>query len=541
MKSFFKNIGLSTLTGLLLSFPWISPSLIPFAFIAFVPLFSLEKNLAHIKWHKISVFAFSFFSFLLWNVITCWWTTITTFSGALFYFFQNAFFMSITFLIFHVLANKIRNIDLPLYFIKSKQKLIFLSFIILWLSFEYLNFNWDFSWPWITLGNALAFFPFLAQWYEYTGILGGSLWILSANVFAGYIFIYQPQPIISKRNIYYALSLLLPAVVSAAIYFTYQEKGKEVEVVIVQPNIDPYEEKFPAGKNFIPYDKQLEILFNLSEEKITADTRYVIFPETSYPVRWELKDLELLKNMNQFYDFRSKHKDLSMIVGVESFQRYPSAKEKTFTSRYSEKSGYFDFYNSAVQLNTLRDIPIKHKSKHLPWVESIPLRNVLQFLEPLTIYLGGFGSHGYQKQRVVFHDKFDHVVCAIICYESIYGEYVSEYVNRGAQAIFIITNDGWWKDAPGYKQHLAYDRLRAIETRRSIARSANNGISCIMDQKGELTIRSEFWKRESLKGNIKLNREKTFYVLWGDLIGKISAVLSVLLLSYFFIIRKFSN
>ncbi|MFP4047906.1 MAG: nitrilase-related carbon-nitrogen hydrolase, partial [Bacteroidales bacterium] len=116
-------------------------------------------------------------------------------------------------------------------------------------------------------------------------------------------------------------------------------------------------------------------------------------------------------------------------------------------------------------------------------------------------------------------------------YESVFGEYVSSYVRKGADVIFILTNDGWLR-SPGYMQHLHFARLRAIETRRDIARSANTGISAFINQKGELLKTTEWWERNALKGTLNANNEQTFYVEYGDYIGRVSTFLAVFALLY---------
>jgi apolipoprotein N-acyltransferase len=95
--------------------------------------------------------------------------------------------------------------------------------------------------------------------------------------------------------------------------------------------------------------------------------------------------------------------------------------------------------------------------------------------------------------------------------------------------IFIITNDGWWKNTPGYHQHLSFARLRAIETRRSIARSANTGISCFINQRGDVLQPTGWWVEAAIKGSINANDEITFYVKFGDYIARISLLISGLL------------
>jgi apolipoprotein N-acyltransferase len=93
--------------------------------------------------------------------------------------------------------------------------------------------------------------------------------------------------------------------------------------------------------------------------------------------------------------------------------------------------------------------------------------------------------------------------------------------------IFIITNDGWWGNTPGYKQHLLYGRLRAIETRKWIARSANTGISCFINERGDFSQCTKWWTPAVISEKIGSNKEKTFYVMYGDIIGRFSLYASL--------------
>ncbi|MCK5169803.1 MAG: apolipoprotein N-acyltransferase, partial [Bacteroidales bacterium] len=116
-----------------------------------------------------------------------------------------------------------------------------------------------------------------------------------------------------------------------------------------------------------------------------------------------------------------------------------------------------------------------------------------------------------------------------------YGEFVTDYIKNGADFIFVITNDGWWGNTAGYKQHLNYSQLRAIETRRSIARSANTGISAFINQRGEILSRTQWWVRDAIKDTIKANTELTFYVKYGDYIGRLAGFLAIFIFLYAFV------
>ncbi len=144
--------------------------------------------------------------------------------------------------------------------------------------------------------------------------------------------------------------------------------------------------------------------------------------------------------------------------------------------------------------------------------------------EPLAVW-------GIQDDREVFAVPGSSILAApVICYESVYGAYVGDYVKNGANLLCIITNDGWWDDSPGYRQHLSYARLRAIEHRRDIARSANTGISGFINQRGEIVQSSTWWREAVLKQEVSLNEQKTLYTLMGDYIYATAAFVSVLLL-----------
>ena len=119
--------------------------------------------------------------------------------------------------------------------------------------------------------------------------------------------------------------------------------------------------------------------------------------------------------------------------------------------------------------------------------------------------------------------------CAI-CYESVYGEYYTGYVRKGAKAMTIITNDAWWGDAPGYRQHLSYASLRAIETRRAIARCANTGISAIISPSGEILQPTPWWEQAVIKSSIPLSDQITFFVTNGDIVGRVFSFIFILLL-----------
>src|SRR5690606_16142321 len=189
----------------------------------------------------------------------------------------------------------------------------------------------------------------------------------------------------------------------------------------------------------------------------------------------------------------------------------------------------FDMFNTACFLSDTGEIAFYHKSKLVPGVEIMPYPQVFGFVSELLFSLGGTsGGYGRQKTPTVFAGEEGIQVAPAICYESIYGEFMSKFVQQGAGLIFIITNDGWWGNTPGHRQHLHYARLRAIELRRSIARSANTGISAFIDQRGQVLQPTEYWTQDVLRATLLVNKELTFYARFGDYLGRTAAWLSIL-------------
>ena len=179
-----------------------------------------------------------------------------------------------------------------------------------------------------------------------------------------------------------------------------------------------------------------------------------------------------------------------------------------------------------------------HKSKLVPGAESLPFASALSFLKPVFEHLGGAtGSYGSQVEPGVFYSQSGIGVAPAICYETIWGEWIAGSVRKGAQFIAIITNDGWWEDTPGKDQHLDYAKLRAIETRRWVCRSANTGISAFINQRGDIVQQTKWWVKTAIKQDINLSSDLTFYVLHGDYLAEIGSALALLGIG-FIVVRK---
>ncbi|MCU0363120.1 MAG: apolipoprotein N-acyltransferase, partial [Bacteroidales bacterium] len=313
--------------------------------------------------------------------------------------------------------------------------------------------------------------------------------------------------------------------------------GSRLKVIIAQPNTDPYSEKFS-----IPFDVQLDRLAIVSSGFVTPETDWVIMPETVVddPVDLAFANENLYIRILRRIALRNP--GTSVIAGLVTRKAYPRSDEPpTRSARMEDESGtWYDYYNSALRIDTGSSIEVYHKSKLVPGIEMQFSNGPGRLAARLLPYLGGTKwGYGIQDERSVFtHHSSGSKAAPVICYESVFGSFVGDYVRNGAEAIFIITNDGWWKNTDGYRHHLSYASLRAIETRRPVARSANTGVSCIINIKGEREQELEWWTEGVIRGQITPETAITTYVKYGDYIMKLAACMSVLVFLVAFLIHR---
>lgn len=518
-------LALSTLSGLLLGFGFPISPLTPLMFIGFVPLLMVEKEIADTKEgpSKWEVFKYSYHAFVVWNILSTYWVAnASSFAASLIAIWLNSAFMAIPFVLFH----QTRKV--------MPRNFMYIAFIVNWLSWEYLHLRWEISWPWLTLGNSFAQYPSWVQWYEYTGVFGGSLWILLANLL---IFKWIAQPIWQERTKVLPFNytkigtlIILPILISLWRFSTYELTGKEVEVVVVQPNYEPHYKKFEVSR-FV----QLDQFLSLSRSKLTQNSEYLVFPETSFD-RIDKDRLNRTQIIQKLQTLINEYPKLKLVMGIDAYQifRKEIPERRSIRQQTDKKTGKvfnWEAYNAAIQLESgSKDIQFYKKGRFVPGAEIFPYPGFFFFVEPIVNQLGGtVAGLGTQPLRTPFSSETGKVGAAI-CYESVYGEFFAGYVRHGANAIFIITNDGWWDDTPGYQQHLKFASLRAIETRKDIARSANTGTSAFINQRGDILQATNYEEAIAIKGNILFNDAKTFYMQWGDLTGRIAIYIFALLL-----------
>ena len=532
-----KYLILSLISGVLLSLSWPTYGIPFFIFFAFVPLLMMEHDISKfskIKRKSLAVFGLSFLSFMIWNIFTTGWLYNAlnpdgshSLMAVIFPVLFNSSIMSITFLIYHKYKNAAGT-----YF-----GLVF--FVAIWMSMEQLTLTWQFSWPWLNLGNAFADYPKVIQWYDTFGATGGTFWILLINVFAFYTFrIWEAGRI--PKSLYKNLAILsviifIPILISVIKYNSFDEKPiGEVKVDLLQPELDPYSEKYTTDSLTITND-----LLKLAKVKPGAKIDYFIAPETALPGYGSISETGFQQSLilNNVKDFLKNHPNSIFVTGISSHKFYPNEESKSETAYLNPQGYYVDSFNSAVQIMPDKNVEVYHKGKLVPGVEMFPYINILKpILGNAMINLGGTtASLGMDKTRKVFTNPYNKGKLApIICYESIYGDYVTQYVRNGANFLAIMTNDSWWGFSQGHKQLMAYARLRAIENRREVARSANSGISAHINARGDVLSDTIYGDQTALPATIQLYNQLTFYSRTGDLLARICMFTLGFLVIYYF-------
>ena len=522
--------GLVLLFAVMMSVPFLIPHTGLLALFGLVPLLCMER-IADLSGKK-RIWIYHYSAFVIWNAITTFWVCNATVGGGIFAVLANSLQMSLVFGLFRLSKKKFTG-SLPY---------IFLA--VAWIAWERFYFDAEISWPWLVLGNSFARTAWAIQWYEITGALGGSLWIWACNlgifgllvsISDGSIFYWNRK---AKTAALTGIVLLFagPLAASGIIGKDYKdsmESPDQLPVIIVQPNIDPYN-KFQAmtqdQQNALLESQIVSALKDRKADSITSPL-LVVAPET-FTSDIVCGDYPRSRTWRRFTSLLQEYPGVNMLFGASSYDYLYQEERPSYTARNLRDGLWVESHNSALMIDGTSRTDIFHKSKLVVAVEHTPYPRIFC---PIDDLLGGVMGRcvGQEEINILNVKGIDGqnvpIGCAV-CYESVYGEYYTDYVRKGARAMTIITNDAWWGDTPGYRQHLSYASLRAIETRRAIARCANTGISAIIAPSGEILQPTPWWEPAVIESSIPLRDNITFYVSHGDITGRVCTFIFILLL-----------
>ncbi|MBS1493637.1 MAG: apolipoprotein N-acyltransferase [Bacteroidetes bacterium] len=406
--------------------------------------------------------------------------------------------------------------------------LYLLSFPFIWVAFEYLHTQTQLSFPWLTFGNSQTYNLAKIQFIEYTGVYGLTFWICTVGILLFYFAQKQRAARWQNFNIKsYLLIILIIVVYLAPDAYTFIMKSPakysnaftngEVNVGVVQPNGDPWEKWGSKQMQFV--NEYTDMIKTLKDKN--PKTELIILPETAitFLIFQESYKEKYLKFKNLVDSINTP-----LLIGLPYVKFYKDSLEAPPDAKRGGSGNFYDTYNAAALFEknkTPQEYQIYKKNKLVIGAERIPYQETLGFLKDFVTWGVGISQWQIGKDTVNFVMENGVQFNTAICYESVYPEYFSKFVKKGADFCTIITNDAWWGKLFGTYQHNQFAILRAVENRRWIARSANTGISDFIDPYGNKYEETEINTRASFAGKIGIIKEKTFYTEHGDLFSVI--------------------
>ena len=513
-----KKILYSILTAFLLSLSFPPFKLGFLAYIALIPFFVLLEDLNYkdsIKW--------GYLTGLFTNIGTLYWINFVTIPGAI-----AAIFYLPVYLVFYSLLHT---------FFRKKlgEGKLYFWIPFLWTGIEYFKSLGVLGFPWNSLAYTQTYYLSLIQYVTYTSVYGVTFWIVIINVI---ILLLLKNISNYKKNIIYFLILvflfLIPWIYGTLIVPEPNGNNEEkIRVALIQGNIDPY---LKWDDSFI--DQNLTIYDKLTRESAKSNPDLIIWPETATPVY--LRD-----SVTYLMEIRQMIADLNipLITGTPDYKFFKDRSYKTYNAAFLMKP----FTNDFQLYHKIHLVPF---GEQVPFTETVPFFK--DFLEKLEMGEGNFSSGNkvvsfkvpfYHEQKNNCQNdsltKNEILTPVIICFESLFPEFVRKFIQKGADIMVIITNDAWFERSSAPFHHAQVAVFRAIENRICIARCANTGISMFIDPYGRTLASTSIFEQTTLIHDIPLRKGTTFFIKHGNIFSYAISVLNFIpFIAAFFTNRK---
>jgi apolipoprotein N-acyltransferase len=395
-----------------------------------------------------------------------------------------------------------------------------------WVTVEYLLTLTDLKFPWLTLGHSLAKFTAFIQIADIIGSYGLSLIILYINL----LLFKAAENLKSDIKRAIRFSTISVLIFCSVIFYGFNKiehskNEKTIKVGIVQPNLDPWD-KWQTGV----LNDLLNQYFELSDKCIEKGSKFIIWPETALPVY--LLSAEYSYLTDSVYSYVRKNK-IHLLTGMPDFQVYYNNPPDD--AKYSKTGDYFfSTYNSILLFNpNSSEIQKYGKMQLVPLGEKVPFVESLPFLAEFFKWNVGISSWNTGIDTTIFKVATDNDtinLAGLVCFESVFPDFVTHFAKKGAQFITVVTNDSWYGNSSGPYQHKEFAALRAVENRKSVVRCANGGISCMINKLGITEFETQMFTRTSFVVDVPLNEEITFYTKYPLIIPILSSAFSLWIL-----------
>lgn len=505
------NLFLTVTSGFLLflSFPKYGFGAI--AWIAFVPLLFAIKDVG-----KKDGLIIGFIAGLVYNIGIIYWITFVVVNyGYLPYYLG----IVIMLLLASYLSIYTALFATGLVYFKEKGVPWLIMAPVLWSCLEYGKSHLFTGFPWENLAYSQYLNRTFIQMTDITGIYGISFIIVLVNAIIFDILSEKPKGKRVIGKIAIACSMLI--IIYGYGYFRTIQIGQEetiaesLDVALIQGNIDQNIKWNPRFQK-----ETINVYKSLSLKKESKHLRLIVWPETAAPF---------------FFQDISNGMHTEIIDVVRESGDWILFGSPSYLKECNSGEGCISYLNSAFLLSPEGKVSGQYDKVHLvPYGEYVPLRKIFPFINKLVVGVGDFHSGaGYNPLSMK-----NHKLGVLICYEGIFPESGRSYKKMGADLLVNITNDAWFGKTSAPYQHLSMIVFRAIENRLYIVRSANTGISAIIDPTGRIVSKTELSTRTKLESNIKYINHKTFYEAHGDVF---ILICMIALMCFFLITFRRSN
>lgn len=400
----------------------------------------------------------------------------------------------------------------------------FVVLVSFWLAMEYVMTHGPVALPWLLLGNTQAAATPVNQFADVAGVGGLTLWIWLVN---GTLF-WMMETRLQLAKV--ALGVATVALLTAPVGYGWwrldrlEAPSAFVEVGLVQPAVTP------NAWSDVTNGARVDLMATLSAKHLRESEQgarrpsLIIWPETSLPVYADARRQRAL--YRRLGEWTARH-DVSLLTGA--ITRYDSAPSLTVDAVVAEKNARVTpYYNSALLFQGPGHTQQIDKIHMVPFAERVPLVEWRPALAALGVASGGVGAYGLGR-RIRLLETGPSRFGSLICYESLFGDHARQLAQKGAEFLTVLSQDGWWGQSAGYRQHFALTRLRAIETRRAVVMSTVTGRSGIIAPDGSVSETTGWMEQTVQQLAVPRLHTPTYYTLHGDWIGRAALVLCLVL------------
>jgi apolipoprotein N-acyltransferase len=399
------------------------------------------------------------------------------------------------------------------------------AFPIVWTAVEYLRTFGTLGFTWNNLCYTQTRAIQLIQTAALIGSYGISGWIAAVNVLIFRLLenLSDYRQVTRRLAIILAL-FLIPALYGLRVLHPSANDGRRsVAVGLIQPNVDPN-----AKWNQENFRSNMQLLHDLTDSAATRPLDLVVWPETATPTFLRRNHHGSLSQIRQHINALN----VNLLTGVPDYEKVAE--------------GDYRYYNATFLLRPdSRTIEDYRKIQLVPFGEYIPLSGYFPELKNLNLGQGNFDAG---REVKVFQIPLKNGargttdttlnISPAVCYESTFSPLIRQAVRQGSELLVIVTNDAWFGNASAPFLHAEISRFRAIENRVPVVRSANTGISLILDEFGRDVCALKFGQTGWLTATVSQGQPATFYVKYGNWFAVLCVILTVFLIGYSIIRRR---